>query len=626
MRLITVIPITKGFLKKDLSYFTTKKIELGSIVKIPIRKKTVPAIVVSSKEIKEVKSSLKKSSFSLKKISEDGVPIFNHLFIDATLEIATYYASSLSNVLNEVTPTTILENNKQLEKIGTTINKEKNDEYKKISIFHGSNLERLKYYRSIVREEFAKERSVLIILPTISAITEISNELKKGIESHTIIFHSEVPKKRLLELWNEAITSEKPLLVISTGLFLSLPIKNLDTIIVDQESSPFYKSRTRPYIDTRKVAEITSQHIKANLIYGDTVVRTEDYYNFKKESINPSHILSKSEQILVNIKEEEEKTKKFTIISEELKKMLKESSKHNEHVILFLNRRGYSQTTICDDCRKTITCEKCDSPLVLHKKTDKKTNFICHKCISSFSAEDRCPYCKSWRLKSLGVGVERVAEEINSLFPKFKLFRMDSDMVKTKKQGEKVIGDFFSMPGSILIATEMIFSYLNREIDRSAIISVDALFTIPDFRINERIFHLLVKLKTLSQKTFLVQTRMPELNIFKLALRGDVSEFYRQELDMRQRFSYPPFKILIKITKQSKDKKQLEADFKKLEKELLNYIPMIYSAFVPKIKGMHIMHALLKVNPTSWPDQNLLEVLNSLPPSWRVEVDPSSLL
>jgi len=203
---------------------------------------------------------------------------------------------------------------------------------------------------------------------------------------------------------------------------------------------------------------------------------------------------------------------------------------------------------------------------------------------------------------------------------------MDSDMVKTKKQGEKVIGDFFSMPGSILIATEMIFSYLNREIDRSAIISVDALFTIPDFRINERIFHLLVKLKTLSQKTFLVQTRMPELNIFKLALRGDVSEFYRQELDMRQRFSYPPFKILIKITKQSKDKKQLEADFKKLEKELLNYIPMIYSAFVPKIKGMHIMHALLKVNPTSWPDQNLLEVLNSLPPSWRVEVDPSSLL
>lgn len=625
MRLITVIPITKGFLKKDLSYFTTKKIELGSIVKIPLRKKIVPAIVVSSKEVKEVKSALKKSSFALKKISETGVPVFSHFFIDAVTEIAKYYASTLSNILNEITPTTILENSKQLE-IADNKTKEGKEEYKKISIFQGSKEERLKYYKSIIREEFAKEHSVFIILPTISAVSEVSNELKKGIESHTIILHSDVPKKKLLENWNEAVSSKKPILLVGTGLFLSLPRKDLNTIIVDQESSPFYKYRAKPYLDVRKVAEVTSRHIRANLIYGDEVIRTEDYYNFKRESINPSHILSKSEQILVNMKEEEEETKRFIIISEALKKMLEESSLHNEHTVLFLNRRGYSQTTICDDCRKTITCEKCDSPLVLHKESDKKTNFICHKCISSFSAEDRCPYCKSWRLKSLGTGVERVAEEVNNLFPKFKLFRMDSDVIKTKKQGEKVIEDFFSMPGSILIGTEMIFSYLNKEVDRTAIISLDSLLTIPDFRISERIFHLLIKLKTLSQKTFLIQTRMPELNIFKLSLRGDVSEFYRQELEMRKRFNYPPFKLLIKITKQSKDKKQLEADFKKLEKELLNYIPMVYSAFVPKIKGLHIMHALLKVDPTLWPDQTLLSVLNSLPPVWRVEVDPSSLL
>ncbi|MCR4284262.1 MAG: primosomal protein N' [Parcubacteria group bacterium] len=625
MKLITVVPITKGFLKKDLSYFTTKKIKPGSVVKIPLRKKTVPAIVISSKEIREVKSALKKSSFALKKISESGAPIFNPFFIDAVLEIAEYYASSLSNVLNEMTPKVILENSKQLKEQADKENKGK-EEYKKISIFQGSDEERLKHYKSIIREEFAKDHSVLIILPTILATIETSKKLEKGIESHTIILHSEMPKKKLLEQWSEAISSKKPVLIISTGLFLSLPRKDLNTIIIDRESSSFYKYRTKPYIDIRKAAEIVSKHIRANLIYGDDIIRTEDYYNFKEESITPSHILSKAEQISVNMKKEEEKTKKFIIISEELKKMLEESKNRNEHTVLFINRRGYSQTTICDDCRKTITCKICDSPLVLHKENTRKTNFICHKCISSFSAEDRCPYCKSWRLKSLGTGVERVAEEVSNIFPKFKLFRIDSDVIKTKKQGDKVIEDFFSMPGSILIGTEMIFSYLNKDVDRAAIISLDALFTIPDFRISERIFHLLIKLRSLSQKTFLIQTRMPELNIFKLALRGDVSEFYRQELEIRQRFNYPPFKLLIKITNQNKDKKQLEIDFKKLEKELANYSPIVYSAFVPKIKGMHIMHALLKVDPASWPDRSLLEVLNSLSPAWRVEVDPFSLL
>ncbi len=626
MRLITVIPITKGFLRKDLSYFTTKKVELGSIVKIPLRNKTVPGVVVTSKKVKEVKSALKRSSFSLKKISESGIPVFSPLFIEAATEIAEYYASSLGNILKEITPTVILENSKQIKAVPNK-NKVKEEGYKKISIFQGSTEERLRYYKSIIREEFAKGHSVSIILPTISSIAELSNELKKGIESHVIILHSEVtPKKKLTEKWNEALLSEKPVLIISTSLFMSLPRQDLNTIIIDQESSPFYKYRTKPYLDTRKIAEVVSHNIKTNLIYGDEVIRTEDYYNFKKDSITPSHILSKAEPLLVNMKEEEEKTKKFTVISEELKKMLEESTRHNEHVVLFLNRRGYSQTTICDDCRRTILCEKCDSPLVLHKENGKKTNFICHKCISSFSAEDRCPYCKSWRLKSLGTGIEKVAEEINRIFPKFKLFRMDSDVVKTKKQGEKIIEEFFSMPGSILIATEIIFSYLHKEVDRTAIISLDALLTIPDFRISERVFHLLIKMKTLSQKTFLIQTRMPELNIFKLAIRGDVSEFYRKELEIRQQFNYPPFKLLIKVTKQSKDKKQLNLDFKSLEKELVDYSPTAYSAFVPKIKGLHIMHALLKVDPASWPDKKLLSFLSSLPPTWRVEVDPTSML
>jgi len=124
--------------------------------------------------------------------------------------------------------------------------------------------------------------------------------------------------------------------------------------------------------------------------------------------------------------------------------------------------------------------------------------FLCHKCGVQEDSERKCSECSSWRLVALGIGIEGVEEEIKKLFSSIKIFKIDSDSIKTHKKGLAVADNFFSSPGSILLGTEMALSYLYKEIDSTAAVGIDSLFTLPDFRMSEKIFNtlLLLRIKT----------------------------------------------------------------------------------------------------------------------------------
>ncbi len=241
---------------------------------------------------------------------------------------------------------------------------------------------------------------------------------------------------------------------------------------------------------------------------------------------------------------------------------------------------------------------------------------------------EKCPYCQSWRLQTLGAGVQKAAEEIIKKFPNAKIFRMDSDSVRNKKTGMQIAEKFYNTPGAVLIGTEMIFSYINKAVEKTAVVFIDALFTLPDFRINEKILKILLKLRSLAQKTFLIQTRLEGQQIFEDAMRGNVSNFYKSELETKKHFQYPPFKTFIKITKEGRDKEVLKKEIQILAKKLERWGPLAYSAFIPKIKNQHIWHLIIKLDPDTWPHQHkeLHDILFSLAPDWKINVDPESLL
>jgi len=634
MKILTVIPVAKGVFRENLTYFTSKDIRAGALVGVPVRKKIVPAIVVSSREIKTAKTAVKKSEFALKPIkSVKAESFFLPEFIEACEKISDYFISPIGAAVREFVPKNILESPPLAEETAGT--ETSGGERCEVKIFQAPEKERLQFYKSAVREEFARKKSVFFCLPTIASANKISQELQKGIEKYTVILHGKMTKKKMAEEWKRALEEKHPVLIISTKSFFSLPRKDIGALILENENSPFYKSQTRPYIDARKAAEIMARTFKIRLILGDSVVRTETFFNIGKESV--SRILSESEQIISQMGEKdsgkEQKNKVFSVIGGELRQKLELTRKKGGNSILFINRRGHSPTTVCNDCAKTILCGKCETPLVLHKERSKSKNtkFICHKCLEETSAPERCPHCKGWNLKTLGMGTQKITEEAEEMFPEAKVFRMDGDTVKTQKQGSEMVKKFYETPGAILVGTEIIFSYLNRPIDLAAAISVDGLFTLPDFRINEKIFHILLQLRSLAKKTFLIQTRLPDGKnhpLFSNAIKGNISGFYKEEIEMRKQFQYPPFKLLIKITKESKNEAALRNDAQELEEKLKKWNPVSYPAFIPKVKNLYSRHILIRTEPENWPDGNseLRQILSSLAPAWKINIDPENLL
>ena len=633
MKIIDIIPIAKGIPQEKLSYFTSKDVSVGALVSVPVRKKEIPAIVSAVSDAKESKTSLKNSDFSIKPIkSVISASFITPEFLEACQEIAEYYLSAPGSVIKDFVPQAILEGD-----FGSATSKmtAQTGNGREILVIQSNLEERIQRYKSIIREELAKNKSVFLCRPTAADMENIAVELGRGIEKYVFVLSGKMPRKKIMEEWKKIVEEKHPVLIIATKSFLSLPRRDFGAIIIDQESSSAYKNQKKPYTDARKAAEIISDKIKARLIFGDELIRTETFYRQEAGEFSPSfdrraRLVSSAEQIIIDAKEyfEEKKTtgRKF-VSTPQLVRIMDEVAAGNEKIIIFTNRKGYNPTTICADCHRTILCGKCAAPVVTRKTDLKNFTQRCHKCLSELPAPDRCPYCKSWRLESYGIGTQTVAEEMKGFFPETKIFEMDSDSVPNEKTGKKVAEEFL-LNGGILVGTEMIFSYINRPVDRVAAISVDGLFTLPEFKMNEKVFHLLLKLKSLAKKSFIIQTRFPELPIFDNVLRGNISGFYKEEIESRKIFQYPPFKLLIKITKEGKNESQLNKEMEALQKVLDEWKPTSYPAFIPKIKNLYIRHILLKIDPASWPNkqEKLRQILSSLPPSWKIDIGPESLL
>ena len=630
MKIIDVIPITKGLKEETFSYFTSKPVREGTLVNVPSRSRIITALVTSVREAETEKINLKSADFKLrpiKSIVSDN--LLSPFFIEGMRETAKYYASPLGQVIRDFLPEAVLSEKQPAE---TRKEKKENQGNFSISLVQAPTAERIQSYRTIIREEFARGHSVFILFPTVSTLKEFTLFLEKGIEDYTHALHSQITAKNIRDSWKKAIIQKHPILILGTRPFLSIP-KNYNTLIIEGESSGAHRSQSRPYVDTRRAGEFIAKNLNIRLIFGDIAIRTETFY--REESgemlpaiLSPSRLLSEANQEIVDMKKEKDGSKKtFSVVSPELQNLIADARSLNEHVVIFVNRRGLSTAIVCHDCYKTLICDKCSAPLVTHKG-EQGQNLLCHKCLEEKNVPDECPYCGSWNMRSYGIGIDTVRNALLQIFPTISIFKIDGDTIKTQKQGENIIESFLKNPGSILIGTEMIFSFIKEPVERVVVASIDTLFAFPDFNMNEKIFQLLIRLRLFAKKTFVIQTRLRENPVFDYALRGNISGFYREEVEERKSLGYPPFKQLIKLSCASEDKKKLKEEIDVMTKDLSVWEPIPYTAFMAKIKGLYTSHILLKLQAGRWPNKEpgLYEKLRNLPSSWKIDIDPESLL
>jgi primosomal protein N' len=633
LNIVEVIPIVKGVTKSTLSYFSKDKFEIGNFVKIPLRKGSTQGIVVNIKSAKSARNEVRRADFMLKKlVRAQTTHSLSPYFVEAARMTADFYATTAGSILGAMLPKIVLEDPSLITTSLTNFvfNKKSPEPY----LIQMEDVDRFREYKSQIRECFAKKCSVLFCVPTHEDALRIYEYLSKGIEQYAFTTSGKTPKelgKTLLKAKNE----NHPIVFITTFSYICFERDDFQTIIMERENSRSYRTLSRPYIHIRNFLENYSKISGKKFIMGDSVLSLETLWREKQghyTDLSPLRWRTSrvAESNLVDMKgaranENAESKRVFEIFSPELKEMISGAIEERNKVFLFGARKGLAPSTVCGDCGTVLPCTNCGSPVVLHEKKDesKERVYLCHACGAHRSALTTCDNCGSWKLIPLGIGTDRIKNEVEILFPGVQVFVLDKDNAPTQAQAQKIAREFGSSRGGILIGTELAFLYLEK-IPYSAIVSLDSLFAIPDFGINERIFYLANRLRELTTRKTIFQTRNIGKKILSFANDGNILDFYRSEIDDRESLLYPPFSIFIKVTTTGTPP-EIEAKASDLRRLFIEYVPD-FIRFRSITPGLFTLSMVIRVARIHWPDPVLKEKLLLLTPDFLIKVDPESIL
>lgn len=645
MKIATIIPLQKGIFKENLTYFTAKDISPGDIVEVAVRNRKILGLVISADDAEGQKSDIKHLDFNLKKITEiKKESIFRKEFFEALFSLSDYSIQNKSILASILIPEILREQYDEIVKFKIhKILKHNESNIKAEKAVLQTNLEdRISYYKTLIRSAFAEKKSIFFILPTENDITEFAALLGKGIEQFTVQLHSNFTKKKILEKIKLTIESPHPLLILATPMFLSIPRYDIHTIIVELESSSSYKNFNKQSVDYRIFIELFAYSTGIRLIFGDTLLRLETLQRVKinelgeirpvtfrlnwegKVEINDTQILAKKDQ-------------KFKIFSDESIAEIEHILSKKEKVFIFTLRKGLATYTMCRDCSQILFCKQCHAPVVLYLSKDKtKRMFVCNRCGENKDPNTICAFCGSWNLFPLGIGTDTAYEELENILAKHKvkILQLDKDKVKNKKEAEKIIEEFMENDHTVLLGTEMALFYLNQKVHTSIVASFDALWSIPNFKMGEKILHILLKILAKTEKKIIIQTKNTEDSAVLAIQNQNVNVFVNEELKDREELGFPPYKRFIKISYYG-DKEQIKEARNFLEKNFEKYEPEIFSGFVNKIKGQYVINALIKLNPQKWSlpmlspgssiDQDLSQLLFNISRDFDISIDPEDL-
>jgi primosomal protein N' (replication factor Y) (superfamily II helicase) len=433
-------------------------------------------------------------------------------------------------------------------------------------------------YTSIIEEVIGNGQQVLFLVPEIALTTQLIYRLKKVFGNKIGIYHSKFSENERVEIWNHLISDDGQALykkqnnelkvILGARSALLLPFSNLGLIIVDEEHDPSFKQHDpAPRYNARDTAIVLAKMYNARCILGSATPSVESYINalegkFKLVEMKQRYGGASLPLIeIADMRMEKGHKGERKVFSRPLIKAIEESLQKNEQVILFQNRRGFSPMQICEDCHWIPKCKNCDVSLSYHKGIHQ---LRCHYCGYSVAPYKQCASCSSFDLRLLGVGTEKIEEDLGLIFPNARIARMDLDSTRSKFSYKKIIDDFENREIDILVGTQMITKGLDfNHVNLVGIINADALIGFPDFRAHERAFQLMSQVSGRAGRRgkegrVIIQTSQPLHPLVLQVIQHDFFNFMEAQISERRRYYYPPFCRLIKITIKDKNRSMLE--------------------------------------------------------------------
>ncbi len=404
-------------------------------------------------------------------------------------------------------------------------------------------------------------RRVLVLVPEIALTHQVVRRFACDFPGRLAVLHSELSQGERVGEW-ERIRNREASIVIGARSALFAPMDDIGLIILDEEHEPSYKQSSMPRYHARELARRMADLHEAVLILGSATPSMESYElaqsgRFKlielPERISggplPEIELVKRRFVKVEIPGGKI-VRRLQVITDVLRDAIEDVLNRDKQALLFLNQRGFSKSLACPECELTYECPDCRLPLVHHTKT---RTLQCHHCGHKQSAPETCPTCGDVKLISIGVGTQRLEEEIAGLFPSHPLHRLDRDVADTLGGSRKVLDDFRHGRARILLGTQMIAKGLDfADVELVGVISAEDSLAIPDFRAAERTFQLLTQVagragRREARGRVIVQGIRLDHYSVKCATEYDFNGFFKQEKRLRQHLGYPPYKHLARI-------------------------------------------------------------------------------
>jgi primosomal protein N' (replication factor Y) len=424
------------------------------------------------------------------------------------------------------------------------------------------------------------------------------------------VYHSKYSISERVEVCNNVLENKpKAQIIIGARSSLFLPFSKLGLIVVDEEhESSFKQYAPSPRYNARDSAVVLAKLHTAKVLMGSATPSLESYYNAKNDRYGLITLKQRFGNVmmpaieLVDIKEKYRKKLMKGHFSDRLLEEINVSLKNNEQVILFQNRRGYSPVIECNTCGVSPQCPNCDVSLTYHQY---KNQLRCHYCGYNVPKMISCIACGSETLDHKGFGTEQIELELKELFPDHRIARMDQDTTKRKHAHAKIIEALELQEIDILVGTQMLAKGLDfRHVSLVGVMNADNLLNFPDFRAHERSFQLLQQVagragRTKKRGKVIIQTYNPYHQILQQVSTNSFDEMYKQQMEDRYQFKYPPYYRMIKIVVK-------ERSFQKMDKaaiwlanalkiQLKENVLGPETPSVGRIRNMFITNILVKI-------------------------------
>lgn len=517
-------------------------------------------------------------------------------------------------------------------------------------------------YMQAIEQTLSLGKGAIILLPEIALTAQTVQRFKARFEQ-VAVMHSGLNAAQRHAQW-QAIRSGEAQVVVGARSAIFAPLPELGLIVVDEEHESSYKQDTTPRYHARDLAIKRAHLAQAHCILGSATPSMETLVNCKsKDAFHMVQLKKRVKDLpmprmrLIDIREEPQTKGGFQLLSSFLTTHLREILAKGEQAILLLNRRGYSNFVFCPSCKHTLQCRNCDVTLTFHKSSYHKQApistasgmhlgdgyAVCHYCLAQTLVPRKCPLCQN-KLIMIGLGSQRLEEELLTKFPEARTARIDSDTMAGKNYYQ-ILKQFGQGEIDILAGTQMLAKGLHfPNVTLVGIISADTSLFLPDFRANERTFQLISQVagragRSEKNGTVFIQTVLPDQPAIQFAKAHDFEGFALEELKLRRECNLPPFWRMAKIVLRDETFERLESAANTLRQRIDHTLaakgiqatvrgPM--EPVISRIQRSHRLQILIQA-PTPAALQALFTSLRYQPPikpnvKTVIDIDPVNVL